>query len=244
MCVGINEIRYHEGADIEWDDSAFLYHIPLVPSPVGTSPTSETQSRISLRAVSKDGYGDYTSIGEALLDTSSNVYYIYPGNYTEQVNITRPNVYVYGQTLTPWTYCTFFITHYLVSVPMLTAGGNTVTISRNMPASIAGSNDLSGTVRVLEGATGTRRIHLVPSGYRLSALNQFTVYNLNIENTYGKPVQQAQAIALSAMGGQLGVYGSVLSGWQDTLYADKVLLDSCCWSRRRTNPETGHSVLH
>lgn len=60
--------------------------------------------------MSKDGYGDYTSIGEALLDTSSNVYYIYPGNYTEQVNITRPNVHIYGQTLTPWTYGARYIT--------------------------------------------------------------------------------------------------------------------------------------
>ena len=72
---------------------------------------------------------------------------------------------------------------------ILTAGGNTVTISRNMPASMVGSNDLSGTVRVLEGATGTRCKHLAPLVYHPLALNRFTVYNLNIENTYGKPVQ-------------------------------------------------------
>jgi pectinesterase len=109
--------------------------------------------------VSKDGYGDYTTIGEALLDTSSDVYYIYPGNYTEQVNITRPNIHIYGQTLTPWTYGMFYITLSLVLVPMWTAEKNTVTVSRNMPATIAGSNDLSGTVRVLGNATGTRRAH-------------------------------------------------------------------------------------
>ena len=99
-----------------------------------------------------------------------------------------------------------------------------MTISRGMSATMAGSNDLSGTVRVTIGATGTRRMHLAPPVYRLSALNWFTVYNLNIENTYGN---QAQAIALSASGNQFSVYGSVISGWQDTLLANKVLLDSC-----------------
>lgn len=99
-----------------------------------------------------------------------------------------------------------------------------------MPASLAGTNDLSATVRVLQGATGTRRKRLASPAYRVLALNYFTVYNLNIENTYGKPLLQAQAIALSVNEGHFGVYGSVISGWQDTLLANKVLLDSCCWN--------------
>ena len=102
-----------------------------------------------------------------------------------------------------------------------------MTISRNMPSRIAGSNDLSGTVRVTGAATGARRMHFAPPVYRLSTLNRFTVYNLNIENTYGEPVEQSQAIALSAYGNRLSVYGSVISGWQDTLLANQVLLDSC-----------------
>jgi pectinesterase len=81
--------------------------------------------------VSKHGKADYASLGAALNDTSSNVYFVYAGNYTEGVYISRSNVTIYGQTLLPHTYL-----------------GNTATISRNMPASIAGSNDLSGTVRV------------------------------------------------------------------------------------------------
>lgn len=114
-----------------------------------------------------------------------------------------------------------------------------------MPASIAGTDDLSGTVRVLQGATGTRRKHLASLAYRILALNRFTVYNLNIENTYGKPVQQAQAIALSVYEGRFSVYGSKISGWQDTLLANQVLLDSrAAGVEAVLTPKIGDSVLH
>jgi len=78
----------------------------------------------------------------------SNVFYLFAGNYTGQTLISRPNVTIYGETWTPFSYL-----------------GNRVTLSVNMPASQAGSNDLSGTVRV--HATGV------------------SFYNLDIENTYG-----------------------------------------------------------
>ena len=55
------------------------------------------------------------------------------------------------------------------------------------------------------------------------------MYNLNIENTFGKPIQEAQAVALSASESQLGAYGSVLSGWQDTLYVNRVQADVWCY---------------
>lgn len=67
-----------------------------------------------------------------------------------------------------------------------------------MSAATAGSNDASGTVRVL--ATGV------------------SLYNLNIENTYGKG---AQAIALSVQAGTFGSYACQLRGYQDTLLANK-----------------------
>ncbi|CAE6445305.1 unnamed protein product, partial [Rhizoctonia solani] len=47
------------------------------------------------------------------------------------------------------------------------------------------------------------------------------IYNLNIANTYGHPVKQSQAIALSVQAGQFGCYGCKLTGYQDTLLADK-----------------------
>ena len=67
-----------------------------------------------------------------------------------------------------------------MSPSILTAGGNTVTISQNMPASMVGSNDLSGTVRVLEGATGTRSKQLALLVYHLLAVNRFTVTALTL----------------------------------------------------------------
>ncbi|TCD67387.1 hypothetical protein EIP91_012422 [Steccherinum ochraceum] len=84
--------------------------------------------------------------------------------------------------------------------------GNTVFITNNLPASTAGSNDKSGTVQV-------------------HAAN-VSLYNLNIANTYGKPVEQSQAIALSVQSGQFGAYGLKLAGFQDTLLADKGVN---CW---------------
>jgi pectinesterase len=69
-----------------------------------------------------------------------------------------------------------------------------------MPATIAGSNDLSGTVRI-------------------RAAN-VSLYSLNIENTYGKPVDQAQAIALSVQNDKFAGYALSLSGNQDTLLSN------------------------
>ncbi|KAH8928241.1 carbohydrate esterase family 8 protein [Atractiella rhizophila] len=155
-----------------------------VPSPVEAAKrTTSTAIPSGAITVGKNGQGTYSTITAALADTSSNIYYIYSGNYTEQVVISRANVQIFGQSTNRKSY-----------------SSNVVTISRNMPASSAGNNDLSGTVRVL--ATGVK------------------LYNLNIENTYGKPVDQAQAIALSVQAGTFGCYGCQLRGYQDTLLAN------------------------
>ncbi|OSC99460.1 carbohydrate esterase family 8 protein [Trametes coccinea BRFM310] len=127
--------------------------------------------------------GAFSSLSAALKDTSSNVYFIFAGTYTDTAIITRPNVRVYGQTNVPNSYT-----------------GNTVTITNNIPASVAGSNDASGTVQV-------------------HAAN-VSLYNLNIANTFGKTVDQAQAIALSVQEGQFGAYGLKITGDQDTLLAN------------------------
>ncbi|KAG9046915.1 hypothetical protein FS837_003420 [Tulasnella sp. UAMH 9824] len=148
-----------------------------------TPSTTSTSSGIPSGAITvgKNGAGKYATITEALADTSSNIIYIYPGNYTEQVVISRSGIKIYGQTSNKLAY-----------------SSNTVTISRYMSAATAGSNDASGTVRVL--ATGV------------------SLYNLNIENTFGKG---AQAIALSVQAGTFGCYACQLRGYQDTLYANK-----------------------
>ncbi|CCO27368.1 Pectinesterase Short=PE [Rhizoctonia solani AG-1 IB] len=138
------------------------------------------------KAITVGKNGKYTSLSEALRDTSRNTYFVYADTYTEQVVIDRPNVQIYGQT----------------SKDDLTYASNQVTITNNVPASVAGSNDASGTLRIRPAATGVR------------------IYNLNIANTYGKPVAQSQAIALSVQAGQFGCYGCKLTGYQDTLLAN------------------------
>ncbi|KAI1793817.1 pectin lyase-like protein [Ganoderma leucocontextum] len=127
--------------------------------------------------------GRYANLSAALQDASSLEYFVFAGTYTDTAIITRDHVRVYGQTSSPSSYLS-----------------NTVTITNNIPASQAGSNDKSGTMQV-------------------HAAN-VSLYNLNIANTYGKPVEQAQAIALSVQGGRFGGYGLKITGDQDTLLAD------------------------
>ncbi|KAG8773301.1 hypothetical protein FRC12_002592 [Ceratobasidium sp. 428] len=149
-----------------------------------TSTASAPSGSIPAGAITVGSGGKYSTIAAALKDTSSNVYYIYAGTYKEQILISRANVKIYGQTSSALDYT-----------------ANTVTITNNIPASQAGSNDASGTVRV--SATGV------------------SLYNLNIANTYGKPVDQSQAIALSVQAGTFGAYACKLTGYQDTLLANK-----------------------
>ncbi|KAI0801009.1 pectin lyase-like protein [Fomes fomentarius] len=134
-------------------------------------------------AITVGSGGKHATLSAALKDTSSLVYFIFPGTYTDTAIITRANVRVFGQTNTPDSYT-----------------GNTVTVTNNIPASQAGSNDASGTVQV--HATNV------------------SLYNLNIANTYGKTVEQAQAIALSVQADQFAAYGCKISGDQDTLLAN------------------------
>jgi pectinesterase len=77
-------------------------------------------------------------------------------------------------------------------------GGNRVTLTYGLGADKAGNNDKSGTLRV-HG-----------DGFRL--------YNVNVVNSRGKGIQ---ALALSAYGDQMGIYGSSFSGFQDTILSEK-----------------------
>ncbi|KAF9025068.1 carbohydrate esterase family 8 protein [Hymenopellis radicata] len=74
---------------------------------------------------------------------------------------------------------------------------NQVTISAGVTASEAGSNDASGTLRIHK--------------------DDFSMYNVNVKNTYGKGTQ---AIAISQYGSRVGLYGCSFTGYQDTLYAN------------------------
>lgn len=94
--------------------------------------------------------GTYSTLSAALNDTSSNVYFIYGTSIQERVVITRSNITIYGQTSNANTYA-----------------NNQVTITNNIPASTAGSNEASATISIRSSATDVN------------------FYNLNIANTYG-----------------------------------------------------------
>lgn len=70
-------------------------------------------------------------------------------------------------------------------------------LTNNSPASEAGSNDASGTLRV--------------------HTDGFSLYNVDVENSYG---DGGQAIAVSQQATQAGFYGSSFIGFQDTVLAN------------------------
>ncbi|KAL4865897.1 pectinesterase A [Aspergillus spectabilis] len=73
---------------------------------------------------------------------------------------------------------------------------NTVTITHTISSPEAGSLVASATVN--------------------ADMDDFTMYNINVVNGYGKG---AQAVALAASGERQGYYGCQFLGYQDTLYA-------------------------
>ncbi|KIK64053.1 carbohydrate esterase family 8 protein [Collybiopsis luxurians FD-317 M1] len=130
--------------------------------------------------------GEFSTITAALNslpnDSSSRSLFIFPGTYTEQIDITRSGpLTIYGYTTDTTTYTS-----------------NQATIAFNSPANVAGSDDASGTLRIHK--------------------NNFSMYNVNVRNTFGPGVQ---AIALSQYGSEVGLYACGFYGYQDTLYANE-----------------------
>ncbi|KAF9007283.1 pectin methyl esterase [Hymenopellis radicata] len=74
---------------------------------------------------------------------------------------------------------------------------NQVTITNNLNAQDNGGNDACATLRAEK--------------------DNFTLYNCNVANSYGKG---KQATAVAARGSYQGFYGSSFTGYQDTLFAD------------------------
>ncbi|KAJ3921714.1 pectinesterase [Lentinula edodes] len=164
----------------------FLLFLPAsVQLALAASRTSPPTGAVVVRAGTTTS-GEFATITEALNSfpdsTSSRSLFIYPGTYTEQVDITRTGpLTIYGYTTDTTTYTS-----------------NSATITFNSPASTAGSDDASGTLRIHK--------------------DNFSMYNVNVKNTFGPGVQ---AIALSQYGSQVGFYGCGFYGYQDTLYANE-----------------------
>jgi len=97
-------------------------------------------------------------------DDSAQTIFINAGTYSEQVNITRTGMLtIMGATSDVSTYT-----------------ANEVTITHSASLGTAGSDDLSGTLRVHK--------------------DDFALYNINVKNTFGEAAVNGQAIALSAYG--------------------------------------------
>jgi len=115
-------------------------------------------------------------------DSSARTIFIFPGTYSEQVSITRVGpTTILGSTTDTTSYTS-----------------NTVTITNSLSAAAAGSDDLSGTLRVHK--------------------DNFALYNVNVRNTFGIG---SQALALSSYGTNVGYYGSAFFGYQDTVLANQ-----------------------
>ncbi|KAJ3391110.1 hypothetical protein HDU84_006477 [Entophlyctis sp. JEL0112] len=135
--------------------------------------------------VSKSGVaGSHSTVQaavNALPASGDAVLFIYPGKYSEQVYITRAG------KLTVYGYATNNGTSY---------SANQVTITAGVSAAAAGSDDLSGTLRVHK--------------------DYFNIFNVNVKNTFNTSI----AIAVSYYGTQIGTYGCQFSAYQDTLLTE------------------------
>ncbi|KAI1423086.1 carbohydrate esterase family 8 protein [Xylaria sp. FL1777] len=138
--------------------------------------------------VAKSG-GSYTTVQSAIdslstTSTAAQCVFINQGTFTEQVYIPARSAQltIYGYTTDTTSYA-----------------NNKAIITYNLPASTAGSNDASGTLRV--------------------HADNVKVYNVNVVNSYGKG---SQAIALSAQADG-GYYGCQFYGFQDTLLVNEGL---------------------
>jgi hypothetical protein len=105
------------------------------------------------------------------------------------VYITRASIQIYGETTDRSTYSRFRCISITFKLTYLRSclAGNKVSISRNMPASIAGSDDASATVRISREATNVKRTsRFVVSGFytvfkiRFSLTLQYTTSTLRI----------------------------------------------------------------
>ncbi|KAF8994406.1 pectin methyl esterase [Cyathus striatus] len=112
---------------------------------------------------------------------------------------TTKSIFIYPGTYKEQVYVTYGgpLTIYGYTTDTGSYQNNQVTITNNLNAQDNGGNDPSATFRAHSAS--------------------FTLYNINIANSYG---QGKQATALSAKSTYQGFYGCSFTGYQDTLLAD------------------------
>ncbi|KAK0470952.1 pectin lyase fold/virulence factor [Armillaria novae-zelandiae] len=132
--------------------------------------------------------GEYSTVQAAVNSLSSNgtakTDRFFLGTYSEQVYIDRKGkTTIMGQTSDTSSYT-----------------GNTVTITHSSSLGTAGTDDLTGTLRVHK--------------------DDFALYNVNVKNMFGQASTNGQVLALSAYGSNQGYYGVGFYSYQDTVLAE------------------------
>ncbi|KAF2107881.1 pectin lyase fold/virulence factor [Lophiotrema nucula] len=159
----------------------------------------------------------FSAIQSAILslphDNSARTILILPGQYTEQLNITRPGpLYLLGQTKSPkdvgsndvevlWHQATGTAT----TGTLDNAYTAVLTIAPTLNSSLTGS-----------GPTGNPVPADTPFG-----CTDFRAYNLNFTNDY-LPYSAGPSLALSTSYANSGFYYSVFQSYQDTIYVGKL----------------------
>ncbi|KAF2244291.1 carbohydrate esterase family 8 protein [Trematosphaeria pertusa] len=159
----------------------------------------------------------FSTIQSAVLslphDNSTQYILVLPGQYTEQVNVTRPGpLYLLGQTASPdsvgsngvevlWHQATGTAT----TGTLDNAYTSTLTIAPTLNSSLTGA-----------GPTGNTVPADTPFGN-----TDFRAYNLNFTNDY-LPYSAGPSLALSTSYANTGFYHCSFKSYQDTVYVGKL----------------------
>ncbi|USP76191.1 hypothetical protein yc1106_03465 [Curvularia clavata] len=159
---------------------------------------------------------NFSTIQSAVLslpnDTTPYHILVLPGNYTEQVNVTRPGpVYLFGQTKSPNDQSkntVNVIWHNATGAGLSTldnAYTSVLTVAPTFNASLTGS-----------GPTGFPVPADTPFGN-----TDFRAYNLNFINDY-RPYSAGPSLAVSVSYANTGFYHCGFYSYQDTVYIGKL----------------------
>jgi len=157
----------------------------------------------------------FSSIQSAVLslpnDTTTHTILILPGNYTEQVNVTRPGpVYLYGQTKYPNDRSLN-----TVNVIWRNATGAGLSTLDNAYTSVLTVAPTFNASKTGTGPTGDPVPADTPFGN-----SDFRAYNLNFINDY-KPYSAGPSLAVSVSYANTGFYHCGFYSYQDTVYVGK-----------------------
>ncbi|KAJ8109295.1 hypothetical protein OPT61_g7565 [Boeremia exigua] len=159
----------------------------------------------------------YTTVQSAILslpnNTAASHILVLPGNYTEQVNVTRPGpVYLFGQTKHPKDQ-----TKNTVNIIWRNATGSNIT--PNIDNAYTSTLTVAPTFNSSTTGSGPTG-NPVPADTPFGNID-FRAYNLNFVNDY-RPYAAGPALAVSVSYANTGFYFCGFYSYQDTVYIGKL----------------------